>query len=111
MIKRTLFFGLALSIFSVQALEPKTKDFFLCFQKTAPRVQSRTVRIHQFPDEKKCLVIYSVKGKDQIISQGGWMTFCEKKAKQVVDNLTKGLWQCRKENQIEVFFPFPSSQG
>ena len=42
-----------------------------------------------------------------MISQGGWLAFCEKKAEQVVNNLKKGLWECEKqENQVEVFYSF-----
>ena len=78
-------------------------------QRTATAVESRTVRIHQFPEENKCAVIYSIEGQDQVISQGPWFSFCEKKAEQVIANLQKGLWKCKKQQEpVKVFYSFAS---
>lgn len=102
---RSLFFVTGLFAFPLQAMELETKEFFVCFQKKATEVESRTVRIHQFPEKNKCAVIYSVDGQDQMVSQGRWLTFCEKKAKQVAANLQKGLWKCEQQkNKVKVFY-------
>ena len=107
---KSLFFIFVLFVSPLQALELPAKDFFVCLQKTAAKIKSRTVRVHQFPNENKCAVVYSVKGKDQMVFYGGWLSFCEKKAKQVVSNLEKGLWQCtNQKNQVEVFYSFSST--
>ena len=49
--------------------------------------------------------------RDRIISQGGWLSFCERKAKQVVDELQEqGLWKCESQhNQVKIFYAFPES--
>ena len=97
--------------FSHSAEELTARSFFFCLHKKARAVESRTVRIHQFPKNNKCAVIYSVDGQDQMLSQGRWFAFCEKKARQVIDNLQKGLWKCKEHTkQVKVFysFPFPS---
>lgn len=96
-------------IFSTSALELKSEPFFVCLQKTATVIQSRSIRVHQFSDKSRCAVIYSVDGRDQMISQAYRMSFCHKKAQQVVDNLEKGLWECKKQNQAELFYPVLSS--
>lgn len=112
MIKILFPLGISLFVFSLQALELESKKFFFCLQKKAKAIESRTVRIHQFPKENKCAVLYSVDGQDQIISQGKWLSFCEKKANQVTTNLQKGLWRCRKySNQVRVFYSFVSTEN
>lgn len=112
MIKTLFPVGLSLFVLSLQASELETKEFFFCLQKKARAVESRTVRIHQFPEENKCIVVYSVYGQDQMISQGSWFSFCEKKAKQVITNLQEGLWDCKKHsNQVKVFYSFSSAKN
>ena len=98
-----LLFLISLS-FSVQALELDTKSFYFCSYKTATQIKSRTVRVHYFPEEKKCAVFYAVKGKDKIIASGRWLSFCETKANQTVENLQKELWKCSPQ-KIKVFYP------
>ena len=105
MIKSLLFVLISLSAFSPQALELETQEFFFCFQNTATTVEARTIRIHSFPEENKCAVVYSIEGQDQMISSGRWLRFCEKKAQRVIDNLQKGLWKCKKQRQkVKVFY-------
>ena len=107
MIKNSLCILISLLTFSLQALEVETKDFFSCLQKTATTIESRTVRIHQFLDENKCAVVYSVEGQDKVISHGSWLSFCESTAAKVVANLQKGLWKCEgQKNQVKVFYSF-----
>ena len=91
--------------FPLQSLEIEAQSFFFCQHKKATAVESRTVRIHQFPEENKCAVIYSVKGQDQMIYQGRWLSFCKKKAKQVIAKLQEGLWKCQQQDElVQVFY-------
>ena len=106
-----LFFLISLS-FSAQSLELETKNFYFCSYKTATLVKNRTVRIHYFPEEKKCAVFYTIKGIDQIIASGRWLSFCETKANQVVENLQKELWKCKSNSQtVKVFYPFNQEES
>ena len=98
-------FLILLSLSSAQAKELKSSDFYICIKKTAVEVQSRNLRIHEFEKDQKCAVFYSVKGKDQVLSSGKWLRFCKKKLKQVIANLEKGLWDCKKKPEVEVFYP------
>lgn len=103
----SLLSGLA---FPLQSLEIETRSFFFCQHKRATAVESRTVRIHQFSEENKCAVIYSVKGQDQVVSQGRWLSFCKKKARQIVDNLQEGLWKCEQQGDlVQVFYSISQS--
>ncbi len=108
MIKQILIF-LALALPPpLSAKEITAESFFFCQHKKATAVEARTVRIHQFPEKNKCAVIYSVKGRDQVISKGRWLSFCEKKAEQTAANLQKGLWKCdRQDKQVQVFYSAP----
>ena len=102
-------FLLLVSLISIsgQALELEAKDFFFCIYKKATNVEARTIRIHQFPEENKCAVVYSVNGKDNMVSYGRWLSFCKSKMEQVAANLTKRLWQCEKqEKPVPVFYSF-----
>lgn len=94
---------LSLPFFST-ALEWKAQSLFFCSQKTATGQQSRSIRVHQSSDKGKCAVFYSVKGRDQLLSQGRWLSFCRKKARQVADNLQKGLWRCSEHKGLPVFY-------
>ena len=87
-----------------QAQELKSSDFYICIKKTATEVQSRNLRIHQFEKEGKCAVFYSVKGKDRVLSSGKWLRFCKKKLTQTIENLEKGLWDCKKKPEVQVFY-------
>ena len=100
----SLFILILLSSSSIQAEELKSSHFYLCIKKTATEVQSRNIRIHQFEKDNKCAVIYSVKGKDQLISSGKWLTFCKRTLNQVLDNLEKGLWDCKEKPEVQVFY-------
>ena len=102
-----IFFLLLFNFGYSQALELKSLNFYNCLKKTATQIESRNIRIHQFPKENKCAVFYSVKGRDKIISRGKWLRFCEKKADQVISNLKKGLWDCKKQSGVQVFYPTP----
>jgi len=82
--------------------ELKATDFYICIKKTATELQSRVLRIHQ--EEKKCAVFYSVKGKDELISHGKWLRFCRKKLVQTIENLEKGLWDCKKKPEVQVLY-------
>ena len=105
MIQSLLFILINLSATSLQAWELETQEFFFCFQNTATAVETRTVRVHSFPEENKCAVVYSIDGQDQMISAGRWLSFCKKKAQRVIDNLHKGLWKCKKQHQeVKVFY-------
>ncbi|MCZ0931853.1 MAG: hypothetical protein OXJ52_01705 [Oligoflexia bacterium] len=106
-----LLFLISLS-FSVQSLELDTKSFYFCAYKTATQVKNRTVRIHYFPEEKKCAVFYTVKGTDKIIASGRWLAFCKTKADQLVENLQKELWKCKFSNQeVKVFYPLDQEKS
>ena len=97
---------------SVQALELDTKAFYFCTYKTATQVKNRAIRIHYFPQEKKCAVFYTVKGLDQMVASGRWLSFCETKANELAENLEKGLWKCKFYNQaIKVFYPFEQEKA
>ena len=98
--------------FSVQALELDTKSFYVCAYKTATQVKNRTIRIHYFPEEKKCAVFYTVKGTDKVIASGRWLSFCETKAKKLAENIEKALWKCKFYKQsIKVFYPFEQEKA
>ena len=89
---------------SQELKELKSTDFYICIKKTAIEVQSRNLRIHQFEKEERCVVFYSVKGKDQVISSGKWLRFCKKKLAQTIENLEKGLWNCKKKPEVQVLY-------
>lgn len=97
---------LILILFSLPAwaLEKPTTDFFICNQKTATSVKVRSIRIHDFSEEKKCAVIYSVQGQDELLYYGRWKSFCKNKAQEVLDNLKKGLWECEAFPPVSVFY-------
>ncbi|MBC6414964.1 MAG: hypothetical protein GDA46_01015 [Bdellovibrionales bacterium] len=101
-----MFFLLVLYFGYSQALEVNSSDFYLCLHKTATEVKSRNIRIQKSQKDNKCSVFYSVNGQDKIISSGKWMNFCKKKVQQVITNLKKGLWECKKQNKIQIFYPF-----
>lgn len=105
MIRSGLFVCFSLPLLSL-AVELEAQSFFFCFQRTATGLQSRTVRVHQFPSEDKCAVFYSIKGQDRVLSLGRWLVFCNNKARQVVDNLEKGLWKCREQKGAPVFYSY-----
>ena len=107
MINKGLFLVFSLWVFPAGAVELSGLDFFVCLQKTAITVQARTLRVHQFPNKKKCAVIYSVSGQDKVIAQGGWLSFCKKTLKKAVQNLQKGLWECHSQKSIQTFYAFP----
>ena len=110
MIKSFFLLGISLFTFSGQALEMEARDFFFCVYKKATHIEARTVRIHQFSKENKCAVVYSVNGKDNLISQGRWLSFCKSKAEKVASNLQKSLWQCEKQEEpVTVFYSFSES--
>ena len=97
--------------FFVQSLELNTESFYFCSYKTAIEVKSQTIRIHYFPEEKKCAVFHTVKGKDTLIASGRWLSFCETKAHQTVENLQKELWKCESyKKTVKVFYPFKQKQ-
>lgn len=103
---------LSSSAFPLQSLEIEARSFFFCQHKRATAIESRTVRIHQFPEENKCAVIYSVQGQDQMLSHGRWLSFCKKKARQVVDNLQEGLWKCEQQDDlVQVFYSASQSDS
>ena len=106
---RLFFFILSFS-FTAQSIELNTESFYFCSYKTATQVKSRTIRIHYFPEDKKCAVFYSVKGIDKMIASGKWMSFCETKAKQIAENLKEKLWECKiQEKEVKVFYPIEES--
>ena len=70
------------------------KDFLLCELKTATGVRLRNLRIYNFPKEKKCMLVYSKHGRDELMAKGGYKGFCEKKRDQIRKNLEKSLWKC-----------------
>ena len=111
MIKDLPLFLIIFPFLPLQAEELPAKDFFFCLHRKARTVEARTVRVHQFFKEKKCAVIYSVEGQDKVLSSGRWLAFCEKKAREVVNNLQKGLWKCteQQKDKIQVFYPSVSS--
>ena len=91
----------------IQALELDTKNFYVCSYKTATQVKNRTLRIHYFPEEKKCAVFYTIKGVDKVIASGKWLAFCETKAKELAENLEQSLWKCKSYKEtVQVFYPF-----
>ena len=93
--------------FFAQSLELDTKNFYFCSYKTAIQVKNRTIRVHYFPEEKKCAVFYAIAGNDKLVASGRWLAFCNTKAQQIVENLQKELWKCKAHNQpIKVFYPF-----
>ena len=93
--------------FSVQALELNSQSFYICTYKTATQIKNRNVRIHYFPEEKKCAVFYTIKGIDKIIASGRWLPFCKTKGKELVENLEKALWKCKfSKESVKVFYPF-----
>ena len=110
MIKGLLLFLTGFPLLPLQAEERTAKDFFFCQHRKARTVEARTIRIHQFLKEKKCAVVYSVEGQDKVISSGRWPAFCEKKAREVVNNLQKGLWKCEEQqkDKVQVFYPSTS---
>lgn len=105
--KKKLLLWISLIAVPGQALEMEAKEFFFCVYKKATNMEARTIRIHQFPEENKCAVVYSVNGKDNMVSYGRWLSFCKSKMDQVSSNLQKSLWQCEKqENPVTVFYSF-----
>ena len=105
-----IFFLLLFNFGCSQALELESLSFYNCSKKTATQIESRNIRIYQFPKENKCAVFYSVKGRDKIISSGKWLRFCEKKANQVIANLKKWLWNCKKQSGVQVFYSTPKNK-
>ena len=101
-----IFWLLFLSFSSIQAKELKSSDFYICIKKTATNIQSRNIRIHQFEKAGKCIVLYSVNGKDQILFTGKWLRSCKKKASQAIQNLEKSLWDCKKQPEVQVLYSF-----
>lgn len=99
-----IFYLLFLSTGSVQAKELKSSDFYLCIKKTATEVQSRNLRIHQFKEEKKCGVFYSVRGKDKMIAGRKWLRSCKKDLAQEIEDLEKRLWSCKAQPEVQVFY-------
>ena len=93
-----------MSALTAQALELNTDSFHFCSRKTAKGVLIRSLRIHQV--ENKCAVFYTDKGIDERIASGRWLSFCENKAKQVIENLQKGAWTCKKQSSVVFFYPF-----
>ena len=63
------------AFFCFLLLSLRQNNIFSVCKEQATAVESRTVRIHQFPEENKCAVIYSVEGQDQMISQGPMVFF------------------------------------
>ena len=105
--KAVFFLGICLLSIPLQAFELRATDFFFCTYKKATNMEARTIRIHQFPEENKCAVVYSVNGKDNMLSYGRWLAFCKNKAEQVAENLQKSLWQCTKqEKTVTVVYSF-----
>ena len=98
-----LFFSCLSSPFLL-AEELPTKYFLFCSQKRATGITVRTIRVHYFLKEKKCLTVYSKKGKDEILAQGKWLSFCKKIALQVQTKLKEQLWDCKEQASSLVFY-------
>ena len=96
----TLFF-----CFSVYAKSIESRGFWLCTQDGAKGVRVRSLRIHQFPENNKCLGIYSRLGKDQIIADGKWFGFCQKMVNQVKNTLSDHLWNCKNFDSALFYYP------
>ena len=104
--KLLLLVGISFVIFQqtkAQAWEMETKEFWLCKQETAKGLKVRSLRIHQFKENKRCLSLYSRLGKDQVIANGKWFGFCQKMLKQVRQKLENHLWNC-EDFQLSTFF-------
>jgi len=102
---KTNFFIFLLWPFLSLSQDLKATSFVFCLKKTATGQQARSIRIHKWSDNKKCVVIYSVFGKDQVVFENKWSSLCAHKARNIIKELKKSLWQCDPENkQTEVFY-------
>ena len=82
--------------FNVKSQQIETKEFWLCSQERATGVQVRSLRIHRFPENNKCLSLYARSGEDSVIAKGKWFGFCQKMVNQVKENLQNHFWDCKK---------------
>ena len=103
-----IFSFISWAYFSFQAgwaLELPVKNYFFCLRQKAIAVESRTIRVQEFPEKENfCAVIYSVKGQDKIVAQGRWLAFCEKAAKKLKTRLQQNLWKCNQKTKVQVFY-------
>ena len=109
MIKVLFFVLMGFPVCSFSSVELESPAFFVCIRKQATAVESRTIGVYQFAEENKCAVVYSIGGQDQMVSRGRWLSFCNKKAQQVVGNLQEGLWKCHKQNKVQTVYSTASS--
>lgn len=91
--------ALVFSFYSfAQSIE--TKEFWICTQEGVEGLRVRSLRIHHFKEDKKCLGLYSVGGKDQVVAYGKWLSFCQKMLAGVKKNLEGHLWYCKSFDPV-----------
>ena len=99
-----LAFCLALLFFMspAPALELKAQEFFVCIRKKATSIEARSIALYK--QQNKCVALYSVEGQDRVISTGRRFSVCAKKAKELLKELQKSLWECEKQKGIQSFY-------